>query len=209
MGILFKSSVATGMAAIGIWFWFINLVAPDDPGCSSFAFLFGRVGLYSKHTMMSFKAFSVLNMIICGGALLSSVAVRAQVWFYMLILSSTATAATKPSPAVAQGRISRPRIMLHRWRILVAKVAKQGGVPAKGYFQENYSILQKQAIDTWLKKQQNIQERLQKKVYFRRPADLLMQGYGMWVLIALENEPMSSTNPYFGKGDPTIVDRAS
>jgi hypothetical protein len=68
MGILFKSGIATGMVAIGVWFWFYDTHVPLHSGCSQYAFLFGRVGFYSKSTTMAFKAFAVIKfdaMCIC------------------------------------------------------------------------------------------------------------------------------------------------
>ena len=86
LGIVFKSGTATGMAAIGIWYWFYAINIPENSGCSTYAFLFGRVGLYGSHTIMAFKAFSVLNLFICASVLLTTVSVRLYVWLYRMIL---------------------------------------------------------------------------------------------------------------------------
>jgi hypothetical protein len=93
MGIVFKSGVATGMAAIGVWFWFYDVHPPTDPTCSQYAFLFGRVGFFSKGTIMAFKAFSMINLACCATALLGTIIIRIEVWNYQAYLVS------KPSPS--------------------------------------------------------------------------------------------------------------
>ena len=160
MGILFKSGIATGMAVIGVWFWFYDTPAPLNPGCSQYAFLFGRVGFFSKSTIMAFKAFAVINLILCVLVLLGTIFVRIYVWFFraFLILKPF------PSEELPQSEEKPSRaIKLRRWIIsgrypavlppLTLSGAKfDRSVPAKTNYFDQLKVLELQTLDEFQNK---------------------------------------------------------
>lgn len=155
IGILFKSGVATGMAAIGVWFWFYDIHVPADPTCSQYAFLFGRVGFYSPGTIKAFKAFSVINLMICGTCMLATIIVRINVWMYKAFLIS------KPFPAESlQERTKKPSLVvkLRRW-VISGRYSRlfcmfsaftvpdiSNSLPAKKDYYEEYNALKLQSF---------------------------------------------------------------
>lgn len=138
VGIVFKTGIVTAMAAVGVWFWFYNIQPPVEASCKSFAFLFGRVGLYSAHTMISFKAFSATNIIICLSFLLSLFSYRTFVWFYSIVLDKLSPwGKDSPTPGrrilamlVQKTAMDKKKLLTDIW-ILSTEAIAQSTVPAR------------------------------------------------------------------------------
>ena len=167
IGILFKSGIATGMAAIGVWFWFYDTPIPLNSNCSQYAFLFGRVGFYSKSTIMVFKAFAVVNLMLCASTMLGTILVRIYVWIFRAFLI------LKPFPSEGLlGLEEKPTmaIKLRRWIIsgryhlflspLSLKSSKYyNSVPAKTDYYQQLKALELQSLDEFQKRMGRVRRR--------------------------------------------------
>ncbi|KAM0308095.1 hypothetical protein ACHAO8_010319 [Botrytis cinerea] len=75
VNVLIVTCVIAGMSIFGVWFWFSHIRASEvlNNECEEFAFFFGRVKLLSQHSVMSFRAFSIINIMAIPLPLIASV----------------------------------------------------------------------------------------------------------------------------------------
>jgi hypothetical protein len=155
VGIIFKTGMVTGMAAIGVWFWFYDIHAPVEPVCSSFAFLFGRVGLYSKHTLLSFKVFSAFNLMYCAAFLFFMIGVRFSVFCWTLALTDSDALKDYDSSMkysallglsgwellILKRFVTNKKKLLEDIRVLGTELIIQSTVPSKGKYLDQFNKL--------------------------------------------------------------------
>lgn len=147
-GYFFKAGIVAGMAAVGVWFWFYNVQIPEDASCKSFAFLFGRVGLYSVHTITSFKAISVINLVFCLSALYGLLFYRIYVWIGWLkvVVRDQSNPLGGESP-IAERRIlamlmrktamDKKKLLTDLWTVFLEAIV-QSTVPAKRDYEKEF-----------------------------------------------------------------------
>lgn len=75
-GIISKYAIAVGMAALGVWFWFVgidNIAA--TPGTGNYAFFFAKVAIQG-HFLGLFRAISIINLVVWWHAFLGCIIER-------------------------------------------------------------------------------------------------------------------------------------
>lgn len=75
INVLTVTYVIASMFPFGVWFWLSHIRASEvlNNECEEFAFFFGCVKLLPQHSVMSFRAFSIINIMAIPLLLISSV----------------------------------------------------------------------------------------------------------------------------------------